>query len=268
MRELIQTAKQIANESADLPFSAYSSVMEQRILNVPVVKPLLICVLDGSKAIGEENELSCGAGNFIFLSNSPNTSMRNIPDIGEYFALLVEFEYEDFDCLSSLTTNTERYCIGEIGSVLKNTLIQFVENTTYAPPEIWRLRRQEILQVISHLGYKAVNAIMAPPSLSHKLHNIIKTDVSVDWNANTLSSMLAMSESTLHRKLSVEGINLQTIKDRAKLGHGLHLIQTSFDSVSHVAEQCGYQSQSRFSEKFKQLFGITPSQLRKTRVRD
>jgi AraC-like DNA-binding protein len=35
-----------------------------------------------------------------------------------------------------------------------------------------------------------------------------------------------------------------------------------------VAERCGYQSQSRFTDKFKQFFGVTPTELRKTRMRD
>lgn len=71
----------------------------------------------------------------------------------------------------------------------------------------------------------------------------------------------------LRRKLQAEGTNLQALKDQIRLGRGLHLLQTSFLSVGEIAFVSGFQSQSRFSEKFKARFGLTPSELRLTRRR-
>ncbi|MDX3775527.1 AraC family transcriptional regulator [Chromatiaceae bacterium AAb-1] len=268
MKNLALSVKQVLQEKDTLPFSVYSSVKEQHIFNVPVIKPLLICVLDGCKKIGRENEITCTAGNFIFLSNSPNVEMRNIPDGREYFALLIEFDFKDFACLSSRKTGKETFFQGRIDAMLQQTLRQFVEWSAFAPADMWSVRRQEILQLISHLGYEQVNAIAESLSLSHKLHNIISADIANDLNAAVLSSRLAMSESTLRRKLNTEGTSLQAIKDKAKLAHGLHLVQTSLEPIGRIAGQCGYQSQSRFTDKFKQLFGITPTELRKTKMHD
>lgn len=268
MQNLIQTAKKILQEKEKLPFSIYSSVDEQRILNVPVIKPLLIFVLSGNKRLGVQNEIICPAGSFIFLSNTPTIAMRNIPVNAEYFALLIEFDYADFDCLKRRKARTEKYFQGTIDITLENTLLQFVEWSAFSPSDIWPVRRQEILQILLYQGFEEVSSIMEPPTLSHKLHTIISTNITNDLSANTLSSMLAMSESTLRRKLNSEGNSLQAIKDRARLGHGLHLVQTGLEPIGRIAEQCGYSSQSRFTNKFKQLFDITPTELRKTRVRD
>ena len=73
----------------------------------------------------------------------------------------------------------------------------------------------------------------------------------------------------LAAQLQAEGASVQDIKDQTKLGYGLHLLQTSADSIGAIAELCGYQSQSqsRFSERFKQRFGLTPTELRKTKWR-
>ena len=109
---------------------------------------------------------------------------------------------------------------------------------------------------------------MEPPSASHKLHTIVSKNIGKDLSLATLSSMLAMSESTLRRKLNKEGANFQTIKDKARLGYGLHLVQTSDAPIGRIAERCGYDSQSRFTDKFKQFFGVTPSELRKTKMHD
>ena len=268
MHQLIQTAKQVLQAREELPFSVYSSHQEQHLFNVPMIKPMLICVLDGCKKLGDENQVSCVAGDFIFLSNSPNVEMRNIPENSQYFALLVEFEYQDFQCFEAQQVKAETSFQGEVDSLLLHTLQQFVEWSAIAPVELWPSRRQELLMLLNHQGYEQVRGIVESPSLSHQLFNLISVDIAADLGAEALSSQLAMSESTLRRKLSAEGTNLQAIKDKARLGHGLHMVQTTANPIGLIAEQCGYQSQSRFTDKFKQQFGITPSDLRKTRMRD
>ena len=108
--------------------------------------------------------------------------------------------------------------------------------------------------------------MVAQTSLSQQVHQMISVDLSQELSATDIAANLAMSESSLRRKLAEENNNLQAIKDQARLGYGLHLIQSTHQSIGAVAERCGYQSQSRFTDKFKQRFGITPSALRKTRL--
>ena len=264
MQELIFASKQLQQQKENLPFLVYCASKEQRIFNVPVIKPLLICVLDGCKKLGKDSEVSCAAGTFVFLSNSPRVDMRNIPVGTEYFALLIEFEFSDFDIFESKNNKVDTYFQGDVDSVLQRTLQQFVEWSAFAPEALWAFRRKEVLQLLYHLGHEQVSAVAELPSLSHKLHGMMSRDVSYDWNAQRLSSHLAMSESSLRRKLNAEGTSLQLIKDRVRLGSALNLVQTSDYSIGSIAEQCGYSSQSRFTDKFKQLFGVTPSELRKT----
>ncbi|XLZ70598.1 AraC family transcriptional regulator [Massilia sp. SR12] len=265
MEKLISTAKLVQAAGKPLPFSVYSSLREQRILNVPIIKPMLICVLDGSKKLGE---IDCPSGSFVILSNRPSINMRNIPSDAEYLALLIEFEYDDFNCLPARKGRTEPFVQGGIAPAFLATLQQFVEWSAFAPDAMWAMRRREILQMLYHLGHEAVSAVVEPPSVSHRVHGMLNADLASEVHAGALASRLAMSESTLRRKLAGEGTTLQEIKDRARLGYGLHLVQTTFEPIGRVAERCGYQSQSRFTDKFKQMFDVTPSELRKTRMRD
>lgn len=268
MHDLITIIKQIAQNNNPLPFSIYSSVKEQHILNVPIYKPLLIMVLNGRKKIGTEYYVE--AGEFVFLSNTPSIDMRNIPDNTEYFALLIEFEFNDFNCFTHKNIKNTRnpFIQGKIDPILIQNLKQFIEWAAYAPPDIYSIRRQEILLLLNHLGHQQVQTIIEPPCLSHKIFNMIHNNIAEDLTVTALSTYLAMSESTLRRKLKAEGTSIQNIKDKARLGYGLHLVQTSFKPIGHIAEQCGYTSQSRFTDKFKKLFNITPTALRKTRMPD
>lgn len=268
MQELMESAKSTLHEERKLPFSVYSSITEQRILNAPVIKPLLIFVLAGVKQLGKDGEIVCPTGGFVFLSNNPTIDMRNIPVNEEYFAVLVEFDYVDFNQFTHQKSSAKKYFQGEIDYVLAKTLQQYMEWSTFAPPEAWHFRKKEILQIIYQSGYEDVSAIAAHPSISHQLHDMINENISGDWSVERFTEKLAVSESTLRRKLKAEGTDIHTIVNRTKLGHGLHLVQTTMDPIGRIAERCGYHSQSRFTDKFKQLFGITPSELRKTRVHE
>jgi len=267
MKTLITTIKSSLSQGVPLPFSVYSSIKEQHLLNVPVVKPLFIAVLDGDKVLGKEGEVECHSGDFIFLSDSPAINMRNIPKDREYFALLIEFEYEDFVGISveKSVSNIENFTVGEISIELQQCLLQFVEWSLYAPSTMWPLRKKELLQLLCHMGHPEILNMAASHKLGQKIHAILTKQPSSDLSVSALCQQVAMSESTFRRKLTAEGTSLQAIKDQVKLGYGLHLLQTTEHSIAFIAEQCGYQSQSRFSSRFKDRFGLTPSALRKTK---
>ena len=268
MNDLIFLIRKIQKENPHLPYSVYSSHKEQRLFNVPIVKPLLIFVLDGVKNIGNTSETVCNVNNFIFLSNSPTVDMRNIPGQREYFAVLIEFEYQDFDIFKSKPKSQTSHVIGTVDDGLEKLLRQFVEWSLFAPPALWSFRRQEMLQYLYHLGHHQVSSMFEAPTLTQKLHTIFSENIAEEINTSVLCEKLAMSESTLRRKLSAENTHLQEIKDQIKLGHGLHLLQTTDTPIGHIASECGYQSQSRFTERFKQRFGLTPTALRNTRLNE
>jgi AraC-like DNA-binding protein len=273
MQDLISTIKNTINKVNNLPFSVYSSVHEQKLLNVPIAKPLLIVVLKGHKELGKNNETICPSESFVFLSDNPAINMRNIPKDNAYFALLIEFDYEDFGGIpyssnhSNKTLNSD-YFIGEVTSTLKNCLQQFVESTRWAPETLWTLRKKELLMLLYYLGYQNLVSMMGKPKVSHHVHELCQESEFDKLTNEYICQQLAMSESTLRRKLKLEGTNIQAIKDRAKLGLGLHLLQTTMFPIGIIADKCGYHSQSRFTDRFKSHFGLTPSELRKTKMTD
>lgn len=267
MNSLVDSARSVSRNGSNRHFSVYSSAKEQRISNVPIIKPLLIVILNGVKILGGGAEGGCVAGSFVFLSNSPTIDMRNIPGCDEYLAVLIEFDYADFDQFRENTSSKEKLFQGTICPVLEKYLQQYIDCAAFSPLDSLSFRRQELLQLLYQLGHTEVSAIAEPPSLSQQLHELIRTNLSDEWSAEELAASLMISESTLRRRLSREGTSVQAIKNRVKLGHGLHLLQTSMEPIGRIAEYCGYQSQSRFTEQFKQLFGLTPSALRKTKAR-
>lgn len=268
MERLINMVKYALHVRKELPFSVYTCLKEQKILNVPIINPVLIFILSGVKELGKAEKIICPTGSFVFLTNSPTINMRNIPKKQEYFALLIELESQDFNFIKEQPTKPKKYIRGDIDLILENTLQQFIEWSLYAPIDMWSHRRQEILRVLHHLGYKDVCANKETTTVSEKLREIVSKNISSALSTNFLCEQLAMSESTLRRKLKHERTSVQEIKNQVKLSHALHLVQSTIEPIGYIAEKCGYQSQSRFTEKFKQLFRVTPSQLRKTQMDD
>ena len=217
-----------------------------------------------SKTLIDTEEVSCDAGDFVFMANTPQVAMRNIPRNFGYIALLIEFDYTDFECLKYQAAAKKKFITGQVDPLFQMTLKQFIEWAAVTPPQLWPIRRQELLQVLFTQGFKDLGSIIEPPTLTHKVHTIIAGDLTRDWDASSIAATLAMSESTLRRKLTAEDSSFQLIKDNARLSHGLHLIQSSSQSIGTIAQQCGFSSQSRFTDKFKLLFNTTPTALRKT----
>ncbi|MDN4503242.1 AraC family transcriptional regulator [Alteromonadaceae bacterium BrNp21-10] len=268
MQQLLSTIQRITSQNREQPFAAYSSVHQQRLLNVPIAKPLLIVVLSGNKAFGKNNEVICDSGDFVFFADSPAINMRNIPTDQPYMSLIIEFDFDDFNGLQFTTAKKQDYCLGKASNALTHCLQQFVESTQWAPKSMWSLRKREILTLLNHLGYSDILALLGKAKVSHRLHDMFHHHQFAELSIDSICDQLAMSESTLRRRLKSEGTSVQEVKDQARLGLGLHLLQTTAYSIAVIAEKCGYQSPSRFTERFKGRFDLTPSELRKTKLMD
>jgi AraC-like DNA-binding protein len=268
MANLLSTIKNTLNEKREQPFSVYTSIKEQKLLNVPIAKPLLIVVLKGDKELGIDKELICHSGSFIFLTDSTSINMRNIPKSKEYFALLIEFDHQDFSGLSISTSIKNDYYIGKTTSDLERCLQQFVEVALWAPKKMWSLRKREIISLLCHMGHEDILSLLGSPQLKDQLHEMFMSQGFHELTIEIICEHLSMSESKLRRKLKLEDTSVQEIKDQARLGLALHLLQTSSNSIGIIADKCGYQSQSRFTERFKKRFGLTPSELKKTKMTD
>jgi AraC-like DNA-binding protein len=268
MKTLLAITKKIIADNTHFPFSVYTSFHEQCLLSVPITKPLLIVVLKGKKKLGKNNQIECNSGQFIFLSDKSGINIRNIPENNEYFALLIDFNYEDFENIPNLDKNNLGYIVGNVDISFEKCLQQFIECSLWASEAIFSSRKKEILLLLYQIGYTEVASMMTKPQLSYQLHQLLHEKKFKNVDIASICGHLAISESTLRRKLKSEGTSIQEVKDRAKLGFGLHLLQTTPEPIGLIAEKCGYYSQSRFSERFKGLFGITPSELRKTKLAD
>lgn len=270
MEMLIKAVKKYASYKGQLPFSIYTSHKEQTLKRMTIYKPLIVLILKGHKVVSSVGgQHICDSGNFLFLGHHPEIGISNIPDENdEYLALFIEFEFEDFAALpvASSTPNNIHFTGSLKTPNLHRVLMDFIEWLPGVSTKLWSRRRQEIIDLLCLAGYEKQIYEAVKPHLHHRLIEMFQQDFAVKWTLKDACRKLSMSESTLRRHLASEGISFRELNKNIRLDHSLHLLQTTFTPVSIIAEQCGYQSFSRFTERFTERFGMSPSQLRQTRL--
>lgn len=245
--------------------SIYSAKKRQILLNTPILKPLLIIILDGHKLIGNKTKLTCNMGEFIFFTTMQSVDIRNIPCHSNYLALLIEFEYSDFYDLPFKTEKKkyEGYTIGAVNDSLGKCVLQFIDMLEWAPQEILEGRRIEIIKLLIAMGYDNLGYLPNYKETSQKVINLFREDNKM--TTAEICKKICMSESTLYRKLRSEGENIQKIKEKILMGKAMYLLQATNISIERISEQVGYASSLRFSQRFKSYFGLTPRDLRNTK---
>ncbi|MCY4045263.1 MAG: hypothetical protein OXE99_09295 [Cellvibrionales bacterium] len=125
MDTVLKVIKNEITTTQALPYAIYRATEAQAIANVSVLHPTLIIVLQGKKHLCGTETIVCSAKDFLFLGNTHDVQLRNIPSNDEYIALLIEFDPDDFGSLSKHNTAPLPYLSGQCDSALE-TLIRGV----------------------------------------------------------------------------------------------------------------------------------------------
>lgn len=237
-------------------------------------KPLLVIPFNPayySPGMGYDDAKNCLLGSeFYLLYQNLNTPQVEALVQQNRYSIIVIFDATDFDAfgeqnpakLPLATDAGNTPIIGTVEEQLSTCLCQFWDWASHSPASLWGPRRQEILQLLLHLGFAQIRHFM-PQGLSEKIRHLIRHHLPDELNANEVCRQMAMSESTLRRKLLRENTSLQQLKDQVRLHQALHLLQTTAAPVNSIAADCGYSSHSRFTERFTTLFGVNPSSIRR-----
>lgn len=80
--------------------------------------------------------------------------------------------------------------------------------------------------------------------------------------AGTVAREMGMSERTLHRRLSDEGLSFQSLLEKARLRLAEGLLIQSDHSIAEIAFLTGFSEQSAFTRAFKRWVDQTPAAFR------
>jgi AraC-like DNA-binding protein len=109
-----------------------------------------------------------------------------------------------------------------------------------------------------------ITASKEEEELVEKLLKVIGDNIDdIDYTVDQMARDVAMSRASLYKKMSLMlGITPNEFLRNVRLKHAAQLLTTTQTPVNQVSLMVGFQSSRYFSQCFKQLFGVTPSEYR------
>ncbi|MGX1925498.1 helix-turn-helix transcriptional regulator [Vibrio sp. NH-7] len=241
----------------------------QKLRNVTMHSPTLIQVLSGSKRLyWKEDAVALTHQRFLLCPASSSLSFENMPEKGPFLSRVFSFHHLPTESMMQLSYehqgSSDSPLLKHNKALLASldALTSFDLSTMSSETQIlW------LMPLYQQLAEKGALQLLFPSqeaSLSHKLSRYLALSPGESHPLEEVADKFAMSRATLIRKLKQEGLQYRELLAEVRLNHALHLMQSTPWSTLNLAQMCGYQSEERFSQRFKNKFGITPKEYMKT----
>lgn len=238
--------------------------------------PTVLMPVIGTKSIDvEHHEYASTPGQMLILPGDVCFSVINAPDrtSANYLGLAVRFDAETITLFQQLYGAqfdswdlTPRWCVNSRANLV-TALSNWIAWMHQYPADQTLVRHKmvELLLLFAQEGFAGNLLLKEHQSWQHRVKELFKLDPSRNWRIAEVCKRLAVSESTLRRHLNADDVGYRDLLEEVRLEHGMGLVMESDMLISQISLACGYQSQSRFAERFKLRFSMGPVELRNTR---
>ena len=111
---------------------------------------------------------------------------------------------------------------------------------------------------------KAVDYSSSTEKIIHHIHEYLVEHLADRVTIEDLSKQFLMNPTTLKKTFKdVYGMSIAAHMKQHRMEHAAKLLLESNDSIAQIAFAVGYESQSRFTNTFKETYGMLPSIYRK-----
>ena len=240
----------------------------QQLRNVRIHSPSIIQIITGSKRLfWKDAAVDISSSQVLLCEASASLCFENLPQKGRFLSRMFSFHCQPSNAMLELSTqraSTQDSPTLSMDRALHdtlNTLFLFDLNTISQATQTFL-----VMALFQQLAEKGVlhQLFRNTSVLSQKLSHYLSHAPGNEHALETVAERFAMSRATLIRKLKQEGTQYREVLAEVRLSHALHLMQGGNGNVLSLAQQCGYQSASRFSQRFKGKFGVTPADYMKT----
>lgn len=259
--------------SKHIQFSLIQAKKSHELRRVPILLPALCRVIEGKKILYcDSGNLCAGRDQIILMSAGTELTIANHPNEHGYIAEFISFSpqliHNFFSKFSELqpTKSHSRFknCIA-----IDTNFIMVWENLKYSlikdmPSAMQEYYAYGVFLTLVLAGQSISHLINAQASVSTHVQQTLLLDPAFAWTVEDVATRLHMGSSTLRRKLTHEKKSFREILEDVRLGIALNQIQTTNQPIAFISDACGYSSASKFSQRFRLRYGISPSTLRKT----
>lgn len=257
-------------------YNQYLARARQQIHRVPIMAPLLVWVRQGTKLIHTHGQpLVCPADHCLCLPTGEAREMENLPRPGGLYQAEVFSPPRDWTERflqrygDALPSQWQPAPVFACPPVLATQLTLLLEPQPFSSPlGLARLEHawQGVLLWLAETGLGGPLFNLRPLTLSQRIQLLLQGDLARPWQAGELAQRLGLSESSMRRALRQEGRGgFASLLAEQRLSAAMDRVMTDHCPLTQIALECGFVSASHFSQKFRQRFGVSPSQLRHSR---
>lgn len=229
-------------------------------------EPCLALVLQGVKKIhastSARDAITLRPGGFVYFERGQSVSLTNEPEEGRYLALVLSFDQTVLDALARrLPPASPAPPQARQLAVLLGTLLDLL--TEHPDATLVSMQQEQILWLLWTYGFPVLKE---ENTLAHRIRALVEGNPSHPWSGKEFAHRMNMSERNLRRHLAEKGVTTTQLVRAGRLHAGLSLMQQHAVNVEEVAHACGYESRSRFSQRFHEHFGISPADFLHSRL--
>ncbi|OCH09294.1 AraC family transcriptional regulator [Aliivibrio fischeri] len=255
-----------------LKIQTYSGINDQHLRNVHIYAPSIIWVKSGIKTVfqGSEN-YDIDAQSWLLTAANQDLSFINKPTKDHFYSVQICFLFPPMpEMIEASKENRRRHehlNAIKVSSTLAYGFSLLIEMSSQnLSSNVQKYHLLAFYQQLIEVGALHILFSESHDSLQNKLSAYFSKDPAENYQLDEVSHAFSMSRATLIRRLNQDGTNFRTVLANVRMSHALSLMQERKQSQLDLALQCGYQSETRFSQRFHQQFGITPKQYMKTVV--
>ena len=248
----------------------------QTITRMDISAPMLMFPIIGLKrVVADRQTYVAHPGQVLMLPKGVRCDVENIPDRGQsrFLGASLVFDRQTMDLFGKVYSDGQKDWDPKWKAAGSEELFAIVadwitHDQTY-PSDLTQTRHRlvEILLILARQGLAGNLLISGGETLSERITQHFRTDLSYDWSMKDLTRILAVSERTLRRRLQSENTGFRDLLEDTRLNQGVERVISSDMPIGQIAFECGYQSQSRFAERFRLRFSMSPTELRATQGR-
>lgn len=253
--------------------AVYRAQVSQDLRRVPVLQHCLVLVEQGAKELvaddGAVAHVAVGDSAVLYAGGRPTIGNRPDAAAGHYAALVLALGGRTLAAFRQLypTLSGEAPPPSRAWSLRPGdtALAAAIRHACAGLDDAAISDRVVLHRCVEVLAVLAERGVILPdgvPAAVATVQALVAARPHLPWAAADAARALHMSEATLRRRLAAEGTCFRDLAAEARLGHGLHLLQTTRQPIIEVAAACGYESPSRFAARFRDRFGMSPSELR------
>jgi AraC-like DNA-binding protein len=256
-----------------LPFlGAVCCLTRHRLHAVCLPQSAAVLVLEGTKTLHRGGErLSVPAGRMFLLPAQMEITVENEPAAhsGRYLALCLCLAPDLVARVAAQAGDSGPAPVGldalaVVSDVPLLGAVNHLLDMALACPEHERLLGLCLEEVALLAAERTAGLPLlwtAAASWRGRCAALVAADPGRGWSSTEVARCLGAGERSLRRNLAAEGASLREVLQAARLNAGLALLQGGGLSVAEVADRCGYGSASRFAGRFRERFGVTPSEV-------